>query len=101
MAERPGQGVAVPDMQLFKAPVEALADAPDEIAARRGGGRRIRLVVFLVAAPRLIGCRIRPTAFSRAAIRVTGPGPVKRDLSRQQISDERRDEGAREQVRGQ
>src|SRR5262245_3396510 len=98
MAERQGQGVAVPDMQLFKDPVESRADAPDDVAAWGGGGRRIRPVVFSGAALRVTGCRILQIGFSCAALRETGPGPVKRGLARQQISDERRHESAREQV---
>src|SRR4030095_11602783 len=100
MAERQGQGVAVPDMQLFKPSVEPRADAPDDVAAWRGGGRRIRPVVFSVAALRVIGCGILPTGFSCAALRVTASGPGKRGLAPQQISDKRRHESAREQVRG-
>src|SRR5262249_42037990 len=83
MTERPGQRVVVPDMQLFKDSVESLADAPDDVAAWRGGGRRIWLIVS-----------------SGDARRVTGSASVKLDLAREQISDERGHESAREQVRG-
>ena len=95
MAERPGQGVAVPDMQLFKSPVESRADAPDDVAAWRGGGRRNWPVVLPVAALLLIGGRIRLIVFSTAALLLTGSGSVKRGLTRQQISDECGHESAR------
>src|SRR5262245_18888030 len=97
MTERPGQGIAVPDMQLFKDSVESRADAPDDVAAWRGDGRRIRPIVVAAIAFRVIGRRIRPIVIS-AALRAIGSGPVKRGLARQQISDERRYKSAREQV---
>src|SRR5262249_15935824 len=73
VGERPCERATVSDMQLFKAPVESLADAPNKVAASRGG----------------------------AAFGVTGSALIEFDFGGHQVSDERWHESVRQNVRGQ